>query len=78
MTKSEAKWMMMNHESWVSPKLLPLKRYVGDELEFGLLEVSSGPIVFFEDGSSFEKLFAGRKTEYKSFDAIIKDGWTID
>jgi len=78
MMKSEAKWMMTHHESWISQRLLPLKRYVGDELEFGLLEVNSGPTIFFEDGSSFEKLFAGKKADYKSFDAIIKDGWTVD
>jgi hypothetical protein len=78
-TKSETRWMMTHSETWMSPRLLPLKKYIGDdELEFGLLEVNSGSTVFFEHGDDFGKLFAGKKKIYESFDALIKDGWEVD
>lgn len=69
---------MKDPDKWPYWPVLPLKRYVNNNLECGLIFASGEPKIFLTN------VFAGKNLEevdtisYESYEALTGAGWMID
>lgn len=85
-TREDHKAMMQDQSRWPRWFFLPVKRWVGHDLQCGVLHRQHpGPVRpqvvranIFNLPQTREEFLALPKHDYGSFDSLLDDGWEVD